>query len=326
MKTSLRMIVMISIFMLVMANVSVAADYPTKTITLISPMPPGGMHDVVGRGFAAVAEKRLGQTVVVMNKQGAGGLVGGKAIVEATPDGYTIGMDSTTIANNTEWEIANGRKPPFTRQDLTLLGSLTLSPPLVLVPFNSPWKTLADMIKDCKAKPEQYAYSSAGMYGGTHIAAVILTRALGIKVRHVPYEGGGQALSSLVGEHVHFMTQYPPAAFSLVQGKKLRVLAVQGNKRLKSLPDAPTVKELGQEAAEYQQWYGLSAPKKIPAPIVEKLREIVKGTAEDEAFRKMIETQGDEVHYMNSEELAKFRDIESEKVSKLFKQLVQEKK
>lgn len=326
MKNYLRIVVMTMILILVMANASLAADYPTKPITLISPMPPGGMHDVVGRGFAAIAEKHLGQPVVVINKQGAGGLVGGKAIVEATPDGYTIGMDSTTIANNTEWEIANGRKPPFTRHDLTLLGSLTLSPPLVLVPYNSPWKTLADMIGDCKAKPGHYAYSSAGMYGGTHIAAVILTRALEIKVRHVPYEGGGQALSALVGEHVHFMTQYPPAAFSLVQGKKLRVLAVQGSKKLKSLPTVPTVKELGADAAEYQQWYGLSAPKKIPMPIVEKLREIVKKTAADESFLKMIENQGDEVHYMNHEELEKFRDIESERVSKLFKQLVQEKK
>jgi len=243
MKTSLRIIFMTAILILAMMNVSGAADYPSKTITLISPMPPGGMHDVVGRGFAAVAEKRLGQTVVVMNKQGAGGLVGGKAIVEATPDGYTIGMDSTTIANNTEWEIANGRKPPFTRHDLTLLGSLTLSPPLVLVPFNSPWKTLADMIKDCKAKPEQYAYSSAGMYGGTHIAAVILTRALGIKVRHVPYKGGGPCLTALVGEHVHFATQWPASTIPLVRGNKLKVLAVQDDRRLNSLPDVPTVKE-----------------------------------------------------------------------------------
>jgi tripartite-type tricarboxylate transporter receptor subunit TctC len=326
MKKALAILSIIASVVLSLANTSVAADYPNKPITLISPMPPGGMHDVVGRGFAAVAEKHLGQPVVVVNKQGAGGLVGGKAIAEATPDGYTIGVDSTTLANNSEWEIANGRKPPFTRQDFTLLGSLTLSPALVLVPFNSPWKTLADLIKDCKAKPGQYAYASAGMYGGTHIAAVILTRGLGIRVRHVPYEGGGQALSALVGEHVHFMTQYPPAAYSLVRGKKLRVLAVQGGTRLKSLPDAPTVRELGAEAAEYQQWYGVSAPKKMAAPIVEKLRDVVKKTASDESFVKMIENQGDEVRYMSSEELAKYRDIESERVSKLLKQLVEEKK
>lgn len=307
-------------------NFSVAADYPTKPITLISPMPPGGMHDVVGRSFASVAEKTLGQPVVVVNKQGAGGLVGGAAIAKAAPDGYTIGVDSSTIANNTEWEMANGRKPPFTRHDLSPLGSLTLSPPLVLVPFNSPWKTLADLIRDCKAKPGSYAYCSAGMYGGTHIAAVILIRAIEIKVRHVPYSGGGPALSALVGGHAEFMTQYPPAAFSLIQGKKLRALAVQGDQSLKSLPDIPTVKELGLEAAVYQQWYGFSAPKNIPTPILEKLRGVVKQVSQDESFIKIIENQGDEVHYMNSDELTTYRDLESQRSSRLFMQLVKEKK
>lgn len=311
---------------IIVPSLYMGADYPTKPITLISPMPPGGMHDVVGRGFAAVAEKNLGQPVVVVNKQGAGGLVGGKAIVESTPDGYTIGVDSTTVANNTLWEIANGRKPPFTRHDLDILGSLTLSPPLVLVNYESPWKTLDDMIKDCKAKPGQYAYASAGMYGGTHIAAVIFTRAAGIRVRHVPYEGGGKALAALVGGHVHFMTQYPPAAYSLIRGKKLRALAVQGSERLKSLPDVPTVKELKIDEAVYQQWYGLSVPKNMPAPILGKLRDIVKQTAEDESFKSLLEQQGDEVTYMNAEELAKYRDLEAERVTKLFKQLLAEKK
>jgi tripartite-type tricarboxylate transporter receptor subunit TctC len=280
----------------------------------------------VGRGFAAVAEKHFGKPIVVINKQGAGGLVGGKAIVGSPPDGYTIGVDSTTVANNVEWEIANGRKPPFTRHDLTILGSLTLSPFVVVVPYNSPWKTVADLVKDCKEKPGQYSYCSAGMYGGTHLAAVIFTRGLGIRVRHVPYEGGGPCVSALVGEHVHFANHAPPTAVSLIRGKKLRALAVQGSKRLKSLPDVPCVRELGFAVAEHQQWYGISAPKKIPAPIVEKLRDILKKTASDESYIKLIENQGDEVHYMNSEELAKFRDLESEKFSKLFKLLVEEKK
>ena len=313
-------------FGIMLFSLSMGADYPTKPITLISPMPPGGMHDVVGRGFAAVAEKYLGQTVVVVNKQGAGGLVGGKAIVESTPDGYTIGVDSSTVASNTLWEIANGRKPPFTRHDLDVLGSLTLSPALVLVNYESPWKTLEDMLKDCRAKPGQYAYSSAGMYGGTHIAAVIFTRAAGIKVRHVPYEGGGKALAALVGGHVHFMTQYPPAAYPLVRGKKLRALAVQGSERLKSLPDVPTVMELKIDKAIHRQWYGLSVPKKMPAAILAKLRDIVKKTAEDESFKAMLEKQGDQVVYMDAAELLKYRDLEAERVTQLFKELLAEKK
>jgi tripartite-type tricarboxylate transporter receptor subunit TctC len=325
MKKILSFIAMIAIFTLAITHVSVSAEYPTKPITLISPMAPGGMHDVIGRSFATVAERTFGKPVVVTNVPGAAGLIGGFKIVSAEPDGYTLGVDSTTVSNSITWEIANGRKPPFTQKDLDLIGSVTLGPPLVLVPFNSPWKTLADLIKDCKDKPGFYAYSSAGHMGGTHIAAAILVNAAGLKARHVPYEGGGPAITALVGGHVHFMCQYVPGAFSLVRGKKLRVLAVQGGKRVNSLPDIPTVRELGIDA-EWEQWYGMSGPKNIPAPIMEKIRGIMKKVSEDEGFIKIMQNQGDDVVYMDHIQLAKHREIEIEKAMKLFKQFISEKK
>jgi tripartite-type tricarboxylate transporter receptor subunit TctC len=288
-------------------------------------MAPGGMHDVIGRSFATVAEKTFGKPVVVTNIPGAAGLIGGFKIVSAEPDGYTLGVDSTTVSNSLTWEIANGRKPPFTQKDLDLIGSVTLGPPLVLVPFNSPWKTLADLIADCKTKPGFYAYSSAGHMGGTHIAAAILVNAAGLKARHVPYEGGGPAITALVGGHVHFMCQYVPGAFSLVRGKKLRALAVQGGKRVKSLPDIPTVRELGIDA-EWEQWYGMSGPRNIPLPIMEKIRGVMKKVSEDEGFIKVMQNQGDDVVYMDPVQLAKHREREIEKAMKLFKQFISEKK
>jgi len=325
MKKILSVMAIIAILMLTITPVSMSAEYPAKPITLISPMAPGGMHDVIGRSFASVAEKTFGKPVVVTNVAGAAGLIGGYKIVSAEPDGYTLGVDSTTVTNSVTWEIANGRKPTFMLKDLDLIGSLTLGPPLVLVPFNSPWQTLADLIKDCKAKPGFYAYSSAGHMGGTHIAAAILVNGAGLKVRHVPYEGGGPAITALVGGHVHFMCQYVPGAFSLVRGKKLRALAVQGGSRVKSLPDVPTVRELGIDA-EWEQWYGMSAAKNIPAPIMQKIRDIMKRVSEDEAFIKVMQNQGDDVVYMDHIQLAKHREIEAEKAMKLFKQLIAEKK
>lgn len=325
MKKILCVIAIIAIFTLAITHVSVSADFPTKPITLISPMAPGGMHDVIGRSFASVAEKTFGKPVVVTNIAGAAGLIGGFKIVSADPDGYTLGVDSTTVTNSVTWEIANGRKPPFTLNDLDLIGSLTLGPPLVLVPFTSPWQTLADLIRDCKGKPGFYAFSSAGHMGGTHIAGAILVNGAGLKVRHVPYEGGGQAITALVGGHVHFMCQYVPGAFNLLRGKKLRALAVQGGSRVKSLPDVPTVRELGIDA-EWEQWYGMSAAKNIPAPIMAKLRDIMKKVSEDEAFIKVMQNQGDDVVYMDPIQLAKHREIEAGKAMKLFKQFLAEKK
>jgi len=194
-----------------------------------------------------------------------------------------------------------------------------------VVPYNSPWKTLADLIKDCKAKPGHYAICSGGLYGASHLPAEVLMKATGIKIRHVPYKGGGPCLASLVGGHEDFATQYPTASIPLARGNKIRVLAVQGNRRLKSIPQVPTVKELGVDA-EFYFWLGVAAPKKTPAPILQKLKETLKKVAEDESFIKVIENQGDEVRFMGSDELAKYAVKESAMYAKLYKQLLLEEK
>ncbi len=302
-----------------------AADFPTRPITIINPNPPGGGHDVIGRSFAVVAEKHLGQPVVVVNKSGASSMIGMLAVVQAPPDGYTMGLDSTTTTNALEWEIANGRKPTFTRNDLVPIGCLTMNVPLVIVPFNSPWKTLNDLIRDCKAKPDFYAFCSGGLYGGSHLPAEVLMKATGIKARHVPYKGGGPCLSAITGEHVHFATQWPATSIPLARGNKLRILAVQDDRRLKSIPDIPTVKELGIDA-EWGQWLGFSVTKNVPAPILEKLKGVVKKVAEDASFIKIVEDQGAEVYYMNSEDVIKYCEKETKEVAKVYKHLLEEKK
>lgn len=325
MKRSLNIIAMGVILISLLSRVSLAADYPTKPVTLVNPMSPGGSHDVVGRAFASVAEKYLGQPVMVVNRPGASGMIGMLSVVQAPPDGYTLLIDASSAATALEWEIANGRTPTFTRSDLTPLGALTMSPALIVVPSNSPWKTLAELIKDCKAKAGHYAICSGGLYGASHLPAEVLTKATGIKIRHVPYKGGGPCLASLVGGHEDFATQYPSSSIPLVRGNKLRVLAAQGNRRLKSLPDVPTVKELGIDA-EYYFWLGVAAPKKTPGPLVQKLRDVLKKVAEDESFIKMIENQGDEVRYMASDDLVKYAEKESAMHAKLYKQLLLEEK
>lgn len=224
------------------------AEYPTKPITLICPAAPGGSIDVMGRMFASVAEKFLGQPLIVLNKTGAGTMVGLTEGTRANPDGYTLTIGATASTIIVESEIANGRKPPFTRDDFIPIGSWALSPTLVVVPYDRPWKTLADLIRDCKAKPAYYAFCSGGTFSSSHFPAEIFLRAAGITARHVPYVAAAPCLSSLVGGHVDFATQFPSTCIPLARGNKMRILAVQDTKRYKSLPDVPSVKELDIDA------------------------------------------------------------------------------
>lgn len=308
-------------FILLTVSLSVGADYPTKPITIISPMAPGGGHDFVARSFGSVADKILGQPLVVVNKPGAAGMIGGLAMAQATPDGYTIGVTSTNVNATLQWEIANGKKPAFTWSDYAPIAIFTDSPTLIVVNAESPWKTLADLIKDAKAKPGFYAFGSGGIYGMSHLPAEVFAKATGLKFRHAPFTGGGPALSALVGKHIDFATMYPGPSLPLVRGKKLRALAVQGSQRLKAYPDVPTVKELGLDA-EFSGWVGLVAPKKTPVAIVEKLRAVSKKVAEDKSFIEVIETSGDEVRLVVGDQMAKFWDAESAKLRGVMADLI----
>jgi tripartite-type tricarboxylate transporter receptor subunit TctC len=294
-----------------------AADYPGKPITLINPMAPGGTLDFQARAFATLVEKYLGQPVVVINKPGASGMIGGLQGAQAAPDGYTLTVGSSNNACTIEWELANGRKPAFVRSDFVTIGSFTMSPTLVIVPYNSPWKTLGDLIRDCKANPGHYAFSSGGLYQGSHIPAELLMKAAGFKARHVPTTGGGPAITAVVGGHVDFATQFPATSIPIAEGKKLRILAVQSNQRIAAIPDVPKVGELGIDA-EWYLWVGILAPKKTPMDIVKKLREATDKLVKEPTFISTIEKTGDKMRYMNGEELTRFWDLESDKLAKVY--------
>jgi tripartite-type tricarboxylate transporter receptor subunit TctC len=310
-------------FILGLASLALGADYPTRSITLINPMPPGGTLDLQGRAFASVAEKMLGQPMVVVNKPGATGMIGGLAGAQAAPDGYTLTVGSVNLTNAIEWEIANGRKPPFTRHDFIPICSFTLSPTLLIVHPESPWKNLTEFMNDARSKPGQIVFCSGGLYGMSHLPIEIFAQATGLKFRHVPYAGGGPCLSAVVGKHVDFGMQYPPTSLPLMRGNKLKVLAVVGKNRLKSIPDIPAMKDVGIDA-EYYGWVGVMAPQKTPQPIVDKLREVAKKVAADKAFIDLIEKPGDEVHFIPGEEFAKYWDRESEKIAKVQAELAKE--
>jgi tripartite-type tricarboxylate transporter receptor subunit TctC len=320
----LGIILAASVFFCLVTGFASAADYPVKPITLVAVSAPGGSTDVLGRIFASVAEKYMGQPFVVVNKTGAAQMVGTQEVAKAKPDGYTLLLDATAITSIIGWEIANGRKPPANLDDFILIGSWAKSPTIVLVPQNSAWNTFADLVKDLKAKPGQYAYGSSGLYGPTHVPVELFLNTIGTKARHVPFQGGGPALTALTGGHVDFACQFPSSSIPLVRGNKLKALAVQGNQRLKVLPDVPTSKELGVDV-EYYLWNGMSAPKGTPPEVIQKLRDVIKKTVVDKTFIELVEKAGDEVRPMIGDELVKQREKEAAVFTKIFQQFLKEK-
>jgi tripartite-type tricarboxylate transporter receptor subunit TctC len=285
---------------MLLATPVLAADFPTRAISVICPVTPGGTLDLNARAFATVAEKLVGKPVVVLNKPGASGGVGTAALAEAKPDGYTIGLGWSTQTAIIIQETVAGRKPPFTLDDFAVLGRLTDSPPLLVVNYKNPWKTAKEAIEDVKAHPGTYTFAGSGIYSIGHLPFLPLDQELHTKTKLVPTRGGGENTSLLLGGHVTFLAQYPGPALPLVKSKQVRALACWGEKRVKNFEDVPTFKELGYNVV-YTAWVGLLAPKATPAPILEKLRMLVKQATSDPVFVDTMQKAGDQVDYADAE-------------------------
>src|SRR6185436_18582174 len=258
--------------------------YPSKPITMVNPFPPGGVADVVGRPLAALMEKNLKQPVVMINRTGAGGAVGMGAVAKSPGDGYTILMGLSSISIFPVADRVNGKPPAFELSDFAPIALVTADPTVLVVRSDGPYKTLKDLVEAAKANPGKINYSSSGVYGTLHVAMEIFSSSAGIKLFHVPYQGGGPAVTALLGGQVEASAQGPAAAIGQIKGGKFRALASWGTERLKLLPEIPTFKELGYDA-EFYIWTGVFAPASTPAPIVNRLREAVKEAANAEEFR-----------------------------------------
>ncbi len=286
-----------------LATPVLAADFPTRAITVICPVAPGGILDIQLRAFASVAEKQLGKPVVVLNKPGGSGALGTTTLIEAKPDGYTIGLGWSSQTAMIIQDIVNGRKPAFTIDDFAVLGQLTNSPPIFILKYDSRWKTMKELIEDVRAHPNAYSYTGSGIYSMAHLPHLVMAKELGLKMQYVPARGGGDAMNLILGGHVSFGVGYPGHVLPLIKGKQIRPLAQFGEKRVKYFEDLPTFGDLGYKNVTYYAWVGLVAPKKTPAPILESLRKLVKNVASDPAFITIIENAGDQVDYADSETL-----------------------
>ena len=285
--------------LMVAAATAVAQGYPTKPVTMIVPFPPGGVADIVGRPLAAEMEKVWKQPVVVTNRTGAGGAVGMAAAAKAAPDGYTILMALSSVSIFPVSDRIQGRAPAYEMKDLAPIALITADPTVLIVGADSPWKTLQEFVASAKAYPGQINYSSSGVYGTLHVAMEMFANAAGVKLFHVPYQGGGPALTALLGGQVHALASGPAPAAAQMKAGKVRALASWSSERLPLLPEIPTFKELGYDA-EFYIWSGVFAPAATPTPVLDRLRAVVREAANSPQFKSTMEKVQTPVSYLDA--------------------------
>ena len=264
-----------------------ADNYPSKPVTAMVAWAPGGGGELVFRALAEVFQKHTGQPIVIVNKGEAAGVPGIMDFKQnAKPDGYDI----------MHWNAAHVIKThmdpvPFTGTEFTAVCQVVLSNNFLAVKSDSKWKTLADYIADAKANPGQISIGNAGAGGGNHFGAILFEKAAGIQLKHIPFAGGGPAVTGTLTGDCQSVMANPPEGASQVQAGQLRVLALFGDKRSDAFPGVSTGKELGVNFS-MSHWRGVVAPAGLPAPILAKMEKIFKQCIEDPVFVKRMDSLG----------------------------------
>jgi tripartite-type tricarboxylate transporter receptor subunit TctC len=293
--------------------------FPSRSVTMIVPFPPGGVADTTARPTAAAMEKVLNQPVAVLNRRGAGGAVGNAAIANAKPDGYTIGMVLSSISVIPAADKLFNRKPAYALDQFEPIALISADPTILVVNPSLPVKNLKELVALAKTKAGLLAFSSSGLYGALHMPMEMFLHAANLKMRHVPTTGGGPAITAVLGGHVDLTAGGPAAISGHVKAGKLRTIVSWGAERHPNYPDVPTFKELGYKNVEYYIWAGIVAPKGVPAPVVKTLREAARKTAADPSFKDAMAKVNSPVHYLDAPDFRKYWDADAERLAALVK-------
>jgi tripartite-type tricarboxylate transporter receptor subunit TctC len=290
------------------------ADYPSRPVQMVVAFPPGGQADIVARPVAAALERIWRQPVPVVNRSGAGGAIGNASVARAQPDGYTLLMALSSLAMLPEADRINGRTPSYTVDQFAPIALITADPTILVVRADAPWRTLEEFIADAKRRPGAITYSSAGNYSTLHVAMAMFTAAAGIELLHVPFQGGGPAMTALLSGTVQALSSGPGPALSQVRDGKLRALAQWGARRAPGFEDVPTFKEKGFEDVEFYIWAGVFAPAATPRPVQERLRAALRQAMQDEALKQALATAGSQIDFREGEAFERFFREDSERL------------
>jgi tripartite-type tricarboxylate transporter receptor subunit TctC len=293
-----------------------APDYPNRPVKIIVSVPAGGGVDTVTRIFAARLQQRLGQPFVIENRGGAGGNIGAEAAYTSDPDGYTLlATQPAPITSN----IALYKRLNFDPVALEPVAVMSKFPNVLLVRPDFPAKTVQEFLAYARANPGKVTYASQGPGTTSHLTSELFARVTGTKMLHVPYRGTGPALNDLVAGHVDYIFMELASAHKLHDGGKARVLAVATDKRIESMPDIPTLIEIGLPDFVSDTWNAISAPPKTPRPIITKLNRAINDILNEDETKARFRELNLMAAGGSPEDMAKLKREETERWSKVIR-------
>jgi tripartite-type tricarboxylate transporter receptor subunit TctC len=286
---------------------AMAQAWPARPIKLVVPFPPGGLIDNMARLVAPKLGQELGQAIVIDNKPGAGGNLGAAEAARATPDGYTLLMASPPLTINP----ALYSKLPYKPENIVPLGLLGRVPNVLVVNPASGIQSVADLSARIKAKPGQLNYASNGQGTSLHLSAELYKSQAGLFVTHIPYRGAAAGLTAVMADEVSLMFDNLPSALGLINGGKLKALAVTTPQRSSALPNVPTMEEAGLKGYQVFAWFGLAAPAGLPAPVQQKIEQALERVAQQPDVKAAIQKAGAEPTWVNAQGMTSFMQADT---------------